>query len=105
MRMAQATIDAIDAVAAAWRAEDPVALRDLERATLIRVAVAMLLADVAQNGARGAVGEAIRAALDPAVRHTDEPLPPLTRWLRPAASLATAGADQSVDRPDAGASG
>lgn len=105
MRMAQATIDAVDAVAAAWRADDPVALRDLERATLIRVGVAMLLADVARNGSRGAVGEAVRAALDPAVRHTDGPLPPLTRWLRPAPSLATADVGRSVDQTADAASG
>jgi hypothetical protein len=97
MRMAQATIDAVDAVAAAWRTDEPVALRDLERATLIRVGVAMALADVAQNGQRGAVGEAIRAALDPAVRHTDQPLPDLTRWLRPAPAAATPAADPSGD--------
>lgn len=105
MRMAQATIDAVDDIVAAWRADDPVALRDLERATLIRVGIAMLLTDVAQNGDAGAVGEAARAALDPAVRHTDEPMPPLTRWLRRAPALATADGDRSADRPDGGASG
>lgn len=82
MRMAQATIDALDAVVSAWRAEDPVLLRDLERATLVRVAIAMLLTDVSHNAERGAVGEAVRAALDPAVRHTDQPMPSLSRWLR-----------------------
>lgn len=105
MRMAQATIDALDEVAGAWRADDPVALRDLERATLVRVGIAMLLADVAQNGQGGAVGEAIRAALDPAVRHTDEPLPPLTRWLRRAPSPATADAAPTVDQTAGAVSG
>ena len=84
MRMAQATIDAVDEVVSVWRAEDPVGLRDLERATLVRVAIAMLLTDISRNGTQGAVGEAIRAALDPAVRHTDRPLPSLSRWLRTA---------------------
>jgi hypothetical protein len=44
----------------------------------------MVLADVAQSGKRGAVGEAVRAALDPAVRHTAQPMPALSRWIRPA---------------------
>jgi hypothetical protein len=105
MRMARATIDALDEIALAWRADDPVGLRDLERATLVRVGVAMLLADVGQNGAAGAVGEAIRAALDPAIRHTDEPLPRLTRWLRSAPSQATVDADLTVGQTAAAASG
>ena len=98
MRMAQATIDALDGLAAAWRADEPVALRDLERATLVRVGIALLLADVAQSGIDGAVGEAIRAALDPTVRHTDQPLPSLTRWLRPAPSPGLSGVDRTADR-------
>ena len=105
MRMAQATIDAVDAVVGSWRADDPIALRDLERATLIRVGVAMLLADIAQNGKSGAVREAVRAALDPAVRHTDEPMPSLTRWLRRAPSSAAADVDRSEDQNAAVASG
>ena len=105
MRMAQATIDAVDAVVGSWRTDDPVALRDLERATLIRVGVALLLADIAQNGKGGAVGEAVRAALDPVVRHTDEPMPSLTRWLRRAPSPAAADVDRSEDQTAAVASG
>ena len=105
MRMAQATIDALDGAVGSWRADDPVALRDLERATLIRVGIAMLLADIAQNGKNGAVGEAVRAALDPAVRHTDEPMPSLTRWLRQAPSQATADVDRTADQTVAVASG
>jgi len=88
MRMARPTLAALDAVAAAWREEDPDGLRDLERATLVRVAIAMALTDVRLNGADGAVGEAVRAALDPAVRHTDAPLPDLERWLRPRSELS-----------------
>jgi len=88
MRMARPTLAALDAVASAWRAEDPDGLRDLERATLVRVAIAMALTDVRLNGADGAVGEAVRAALDPAVRHTDAPLPDLERWLRPRSELS-----------------
>ena len=87
MRMARPTLAALDAVAAAWRDDDPVGLRDLERATLVRVGVALALADIGLNGAHGAVGEAVRSALDPAVRHTDTPLPDLGRWLRPRAEL------------------
>ena len=99
MRMAQATIDALDEVVRGWKASSPAALRDLERATIVRVGIAMLLADVAQNGERGAVGEAVRAALDPAVRHTDQPLPPLSRWLRPAPVGPTTDADPTGDPP------
>lgn len=80
MRIAQATVDALDDVVRDWKGGAPVALRDLERATLVRVGIALALADVAANGDRGAVGEAVRAALDPAIRHTDQPMPPLTRW-------------------------
>jgi hypothetical protein len=98
MRMAQATVDALDELAAAWRADEPVALRDLERATLVRVGIAMLLTDVTQNGSDGAVGEAIRAALDPAVRHTAQPMPSLSRWLRPAPSPGLSGVDRTADR-------
>jgi hypothetical protein len=87
MRMARPTLAALDTVAAAWRGEDPAGLRDLERATLVRVGVALALADIRLNGAHGAVGEAVRAALDPAVRHTDTPLPDLERWLRPRTEL------------------
>jgi len=87
MRMARPMLAALDAVAAAWREEHPTTLRDLERATLVRVGVALALADIRLNGAHGAVGEAVRAALDPAVRHTDTPLPDLERWLRPRAGL------------------
>jgi hypothetical protein len=105
MRMAQATVDALDELAAAWRANEPVALRDLERATLVRVGIAMLLTDVAQNGIDGAVGEAIRTALDPGVRHTDQPMPSLTRWLRPAPSPGLNGVDRTADRPADAASG
>ena len=84
MRMARPTVAALDEIVAGWRAHDPTGLRDLERATLVRVAVAMLLSDVAQNGLAGATAEAIRAALDPSVRHTDTAMPDLTRWIRAA---------------------
>lgn len=96
MRIAKPTIDALDEVVTSWRTHDPVGLRDLERATLVRVAIAMLLSDVALNGRKGAAGEAVRAALDPASRHTDKPLPQLSRWLRTAPqSLPDAGEDHS----------
>lgn len=97
MRMAQATVDAVDQVVSVWRAEDPVRLRDLERATLVRVAIAMLLTDISRNGTQGAVGEAIRAALDPAVRHTDRPLPSLSRWLRTAPAQPTSASAPIAD--------
>ncbi len=97
MRMAQATINAVDEIVVAWRGDDPVALRDLERATMVRIGIAMLLADVAQNGTRGAVGEAVRAALDPTVRHTDQPLPSLNRWLRPTPVRPASDADPNGD--------
>lgn len=97
MRMAQPTVDALDVVVRDWRAREPVAWRDLERATLVRVGVALVLADVAAHGTAGAVGEAIRAALDPAVRHTDLPLPDLTRWLRE--SPAGDGPRRAMDQP------
>lgn len=83
MRVARSTLVALDEVVSRWRVDDPVALRDLERATLVRVGLAMALADIAAHGRHGAVGEAVAAALDPAVRHTDLPLPSLERWLRP----------------------
>lgn len=82
MRMAQSTVDALDEIVALWKSRDPAGLRDLERATLVRIGVAMLLADVAQNKTGGAVGEAVRRALDPVVRHTDSPMPDLSRWVR-----------------------
>ena len=99
MRMAQATVDALDGVVTAWKANDPSGLRDLERATLIRIAVAMALTDIERHGTRGAVGEAVRAALDPAVRHTDRPMPSLARWFttRP----VTGDARMPVGRPAA----
>ncbi len=102
MRMAQATIDALDEVVASWKANDPIGLRDLERATVIRIAVAMALTDIALNDAHGAVGEAVRAALDPAVRHTDRPLPPLAKWITAAPD---SGVQQSADRPAVAVSG
>ena len=105
MRMAQATIDAVDEIVTAWRGDDPVALRDLERATMVRIGIALLLADVTQNGKRGAVGEAVRAALDPSVRHTDRPLPALTRWLRRVPSQPTTDAGQIADLGGDAASG
>jgi hypothetical protein len=105
MRMAQATVDALDEVVLSWRASDPSGLRDLERATLIRVGIALALTDIAERGRDGAVGEAIRAALDPATRHTDRPMPDLLRWLR-ATPTSTGSADPSVAaRPAAAASG
>jgi hypothetical protein len=82
MRVATQTLTDVDAVVRVWKDADPVALRDLERATLVRIGLAMVLADVEQNGADGAVGEAVPAALDPRVRHTDQPMPALARWLR-----------------------
>lgn len=97
MRMAQATIDAVDEIVTAWRGDDPSFLRDLERATMVRIGIALLLADVAQNGKQGAVGEAVRAALDPAVRHTDGPMPALSRWLRPTPVQPATGAGPIAD--------
>lgn len=82
MRVARPTLAQIDAIVRAWKDADPVALRDLERATIVRVGLGLVLADVAQNGASGAVGEAVRTALDPAVRHTTSEMPRLSRWLR-----------------------
>lgn len=83
MRVARSTLVALDDVVRRWRADEPVAFRDLERATLVRIGLALALADIEARGPRGAVGEAVTAALDPAVRHTDLPLPDLERWLRP----------------------
>ncbi len=82
MRVATQTLVDVDAVVRRWKDADPVALRDLERATLVRIGLAMVLADVRQNGTDGAVGEAVRAALDPQIRHTDTQMPALSRWLR-----------------------
>lgn len=80
MRVAQPTLDAIDGVLRDWKTDRP-ELRDLERATLVRVGLALVLADIRAHGRDGAVGEAIDAALDPRVRHTDTPMPDLGRWL------------------------
>ncbi len=84
MRVAQATLDALDALVADWKDDHP-GRRDLERATLVRIGLAMVLADVREHGDQGAVGEAVAAALDPAVRHTANPMPPLERWITPPA--------------------
>ncbi len=84
MRVAQSTLDAVDALVRDWKADRP-DLRDLERATLVRIGLAMVLADVRAHGRDGAVGEAVAAALDPRVRHTATPMPDLGRWVsRPA---------------------
>lgn len=101
MRMAKPTVAALDEIVAGWRAHDPSALRDLERATLVRVAVAMLLSDVAQNGLAGATAEAVRAALDPSVRHTDTAMPDLNRWIRasPQERSSTSADLVHADRP------
>lgn len=85
MRVASRTLADIDDVVRGWKESDPAGLRDLERATLVRIGLAMVLADIAQSGQRGAVGEAVRTALDPAVRHTAQPMPALSRWIRRAA--------------------
>ena len=82
LRAAPATIEALDRVVGELRRADPIGLRDLERATLVRIGAAVILADVAANGAKGLVGEAVRAALDPAQRHLDVPMPDPARWLR-----------------------
>jgi hypothetical protein len=72
---------------------------------LIRVGIALALTDIAEHGRGGAVGEAIRSALDPATRHTDRPMPDLLRWLR-ASPTSASSADPSVAaRPAAAASG
>lgn len=84
MRVAQATLDALDALVADWKDDNP-GRRDLERATLVRIGLALVLADVREHGDQGAVGEAVAAALDPAVRHTANPMPPLERWITPPA--------------------
>lgn len=81
MRVAQSTLDALDSLVAEWKADHP-ERRDLERATLVRIGLAMVLADTREHGDRGAVGEAVSAALDPAVRHTAGPMPALERWIR-----------------------
>ncbi len=80
MRVAQSTLDALDGLVAEWKRDQP-ERRDLERATLVRIGLAMVLADVREHGDQGAVGEAVTAALDPAVRHTAGPMPPLERWI------------------------
>ena len=85
LRGAQPTLDALDAVVAEWKSDNP-ERRDLERATLVRIGLAMVLADIREHGEEGAVGEAITAALDPAVRHMAVPMPPLERWITPPAS-------------------
>lgn len=82
LRIAPATVAALDAAVQALRARGPAGLRDLERATLVRIGAALVLADLEANGDHGAVAEAVRAALDPAQRHLAEPLPDLRRWLR-----------------------
>lgn len=105
MRIAQATVDALDDAVRAWRASDPSGLRDLERATLIRVGIALALTDIAQHGRGGAVGEAIRAALDPVARHTDRPMPDLVRWLRASPQSEDGAARTVAGRPAAAASG
>lgn len=81
MRVAQSTLDALDSLVAEWKMDHP-ERRDLERATLVRIGLAMVLADTREHGDRGAVGEAVSAALDPAVRHTAGPMPALERWIR-----------------------
>lgn len=82
MRVAKETLTDIDAIVRSWKDRAPQELRDLERATLVRIGLAMVLADITQSGDRGAVGEAVRAALDPQVRHTAVPMPDLARWIR-----------------------
>lgn len=84
LRAAPATLAALDAVVARLRSTDPTGLRDVERATLVRIGVGLVLADVDAHGTRGVVGEAVRAALDPAKRHLDVPMPDPARWLRDA---------------------
>lgn len=82
LRAAPAAVAALDEAVAGLRRTDPAALRDLERATLVRIGIGLVLADVRAHGARGVVGEAVRAALDPAQRHLDVPMPDPARWLR-----------------------
>jgi hypothetical protein len=82
LRAAPAMIVALDEVVAALRTTDPTGLRDLERATLVRIGAAIVLADVAAHGAGGLVGEAVRAALNPTQRHLDVAMPSPARWLR-----------------------
>jgi hypothetical protein len=66
------------------RRSDAAGLRDLERATLVRIGAAIVLADLAAHGPDGLVGEAVRAALDPEKRHLAVPMPDPTCWLRDA---------------------
>ena len=75
LRAAPAAVDGLDEVITTWRARDPRGLRDLERATLIRIGIGIVLADVAAHGENGMVGEAVRAALDPAQRHLAVAMP------------------------------
>ena len=82
LRAAPAMIEALDDAVAALRRTNPKGLRDLERATLVRIGAAVVLADVNAHGANGLIGEAVRAALDPAQRHLDVPMPDPIRWLR-----------------------
>lgn len=82
LRAAPATVDGLDDIVRAWRSRHPRELRDLERATLVRIGIGIVLADVAAHGDRGLVGEAVRAALDPAQRHLAVPMPDPIRWLR-----------------------
>jgi hypothetical protein len=98
LRAAPAMIEALDGAVAELRLTDPKGLRDLERATLVRIGAAVILADIAANGAEGLVGEAIRAALDPAQRHLDVAMPDPSRWLRaePIAVSAARDGDEAV---------
>lgn len=105
MRIAPAMLAELDTVARSWRDNDPVALRDLERATLVRVGIALALADITQNGTSGAVGEAIRTALDPAVRHTDAAMPTLARWIRDSPQEQAAAHLSAEARPAGAAHG
>jgi hypothetical protein len=84
LRVAPATVEALDQAVQVLRGTDPVGLRDLERATLVRIGAAIVLADLDANGSDGLVGEAVRAALDPALRHLAVPMPDPARWLRDA---------------------
>lgn len=105
MRMAKPTLRALDAIVERWRAADPSGLRDLERATLVRIAIAMLIADVTQNARGGAAAEAVRAALEPTTRHTTTPMPDLSRWLRtsPLEERADVAEPAHAARPAGGA--
>lgn len=93
LRAAPAAVDGLDEVITTWRARDPRGLRDLERATLIRIGIGIVLADVAAHGENGMVGEAVRAALDPAQRHLAVAMPDPRRWLREAPQDVPGGED------------